>query len=139
MTFAEIQKPVLFFDGVCNLCNGIVQFIVRHDKKGELLFASLQSRIGKEAVNEAARQTGKLEDSVILYHKGKFYTKSAAALHTLRLMGGAWSLLYVSFIVPAFIRNEVYDWISRNRYRWFGKKNECMLPTPELKNRFLSE
>lgn len=138
MTFAEIQKPVLFFDGVCNLCNGIVRFIVKHDRKRELLFASLQSPIGETAIKEATRQTGKQEDSVILYYKGRFYTKSAAALHTLRLMGGAWSLLYVAFIIPAFVRNGLYNWISRNRYRWFGKKEECMIPTPELEKRFLS-
>lgn len=133
------DRPVLFFDGVCNLCNRWVQFVLRHDKKGSIVFASLQSHYGQLAQEELRKQYGAVPDSLVLYHNSKFYTRSAAALKTAQFMGGAWRLLTGGFIVPGFIRNRIYDWVARNRYKWYGKKDACMVPTPELKSRFLPE
>lgn len=128
------EQPILYFDGVCNLCNNAVQFVIRHDRQKKFLFASLQSAAGKEVLNKLPV----VPDSMVLYTSGKYHVKSSAALHTARLLGGIYSLAFVFIIIPAFIRNAVYDLIARNRYRWFGKKDECMIPTPELKSRFLS-
>jgi predicted DCC family thiol-disulfide oxidoreductase YuxK len=130
-------RPILFFDGECNLCNSSVQFIIKRDKKQQFLFAPLQSSRGKEAIAEVQQQMLKVPDSVILYYNGKYYSRSSAALHIARLLGGIWSLFYAGMILPRFIRDGVYEWIARNRYKWFGKRNECMIPTPELRSRFL--
>ncbi len=131
------NRPILFFDGECNLCNSSVQFIIKRDKKKKFLFAPLQSERGKQAVAEVQQQMLKVPDSVILYYNGKYYSRSSAALRIARLLGGVWSLLYAGMILPGFIRDGVYEWIARNRYKWFGKRNECMMPTPELRSRFL--
>ena len=130
------SHPVLFFDGECNLCNGAVQFIIRHDKKNLFLFAPLQSEAGREALRQFS---GKAPDSVILFYNGRYFVKSAAALQTLKLLGGAWKWLYAGVIMPRFLRDWIYDFVSRNRYKWFGKRSECMIPTPELKVRFISK
>jgi len=131
------DKPILFFDGVCNLCNKWVQFVIRNDKKKQIVFASLQSKYGQEAQQELKQQTGSVPDSLVLYHNNKFYTKSSAALKTATLMGGAWPILAIGFILPGFIRNGIYDIVARNRYKWYGKRDECMVPSPGLKARFL--
>ncbi|MCD6010473.1 MAG: thiol-disulfide oxidoreductase [Flavipsychrobacter sp.] len=127
------HRPVVFFDGECNLCNGGVQFIIKRDKEKRFLFAPLQSAIGAKA-----KELSGGADSFILFYKGRYYIKSSAALHTARLMGGLWPLLYIGIIIPRILRNWVYEFLARNRYKWFGKRNECMIPTPELKERFLS-
>lgn len=131
------NRPVIYFDGVCNLCNSTVQFIIKHDKKKQFLFAPLQSAAGAVAL-AAIKQQGVKGESVILYYKNRYYTKSAAALHTFKLLGGLWAIFFTAIVIPPFIRNAVYGFISRNRYKWFGKKDACMLPTPELKSRFIS-
>ena len=135
---AQDTSPVLFFDGVCNLCNGAVQFILKHDKKKIFLFAPLQSEAGKEAIKMATPVSKKVPDSVILFYQGKWYNRSSAALQVFKLLGLPWSLLFASIIFPVFLRDPVYNFISRNRYKWFGKRNECMLPAPGIKDRFLS-
>jgi predicted DCC family thiol-disulfide oxidoreductase YuxK len=124
---------VLYFDGVCNLCNASVQWIIRRDKKEQFLFAPLQSERGEAAQKEAGQKL----DSIILQHEGKLMTRSDAALKIAGLLGAPWSWLTMLRIFPAGLRNTVYDWIARNRYRWFGKKDACMLPTPALRSRFL--
>ena len=129
---------VLFFDGICNLCSGVVQFIIKRDKKKLFLFASLQSEAGQAAIADLEAKTVLKPDSFILYHKGEYFIKSSGALRAAKLLGGAWSLLYVAMIVPRFLRDAIYDLVASKRYKWFGKMNECMLPTPELKSRFLS-
>lgn len=129
------NRPVLFFDGECNLCNSAVQFIIRHDKKKLFLFAPLQSTAGQDALKQFS---GHVPDSVILFYNNRYFIKSAAGLNILRLLGGGWRFLYAFIIIPRFIRDWVYNIIARNRYKWFGKRNECMIPTPELKERFLS-
>ena len=126
--------PVLYFDGVCNLCNGFIGFIIRHDKKMVFHFASLQSPHGIAAL---AQFHGTPPDSVILFRNGRYYTRSAAVLQTFSLLGGGWKLLLVAWIIPGFLRDAIYDLISRNRYKWLGKRNECMVPAPELMSRFL--
>lgn len=129
--------PVLFFDGVCNLCNNAIQFVIRHDKTGKVRFAPLQSPAGKKAREAVVMRCGKVPDSLILLEQGEYYTESAAALRAARYLDGGWKLLKGLLVIPRFIRNPVYRFIARNRYKWFGKKDECMLPTPELQARFL--
>jgi len=128
--------PVLFFDGECNLCNGVVQFIIRHDKHKRFRFAQLQSEAGKRA--QAIISDKEVPGSVVLLFQGQYFTKSAAALHVLRLLGGGWKLCYSGIVFPRYFRDWIYDIIARNRYKWFGKRDECMVPTPELKERFLA-
>lgn len=130
------SDPVILFDGVCNLCNGAVQFIIKRDKSGKFKFAALQS----ETANKLLKNHPVVQDltTIIFLEKGKLYTKSDAALKIARGLGGAWSLVYFFKIFPPSFRNWVYDWVAKNRYRWFGKKDECMVPTPELKQRFLN-
>lgn len=133
-----LPKPqhIILFDGICNLCNSSVQFVIRHDKKEQLRFASLQSDAGQSLLHKGNFAKKKL-DSFVLISDGQYFTRSTAALKVLKLLGGRWSALYVFIFVPAFIRNAVYNLISRNRYRLFGKREECMLPSLELKKRFL--
>ncbi len=127
------KHPIILFDGVCNLCNGAVQFIIERDKKQQFRFASLQSDFGQQY----QQQVGAAVDSILLVKNDKIYQKSSAALRIARHLDGLWSLLFLFIIVPPFIRNSIYDWIARNRYRWFGKQDSCWLPTPDLKALFL--
>ena len=129
------KTPVLLFDGVCNLCVGSVQFFLKHDKKGILKFASLQSEFGKKQIK--IHQIPENVDSLILIENNKAHYFSAAALRAAGLMGGLWPVLKIFLVLPPFIRNGVYKWIAKNRYRWFGTKESCWLPTPELKSRFI--
>lgn len=128
--------PILLFDGVCNLCEGFVQFIIRHDKKGRLQLGSLQSEEGKALL----REYGINEDyigSVVLIENGKAYTHSTAALRACRYLSAPWRWLRYLTFIPRLTRDKIYHFIARNRYKWFGKKQECWLPTPELKKRFI--
>jgi predicted DCC family thiol-disulfide oxidoreductase YuxK len=126
---------VVLFDGVCNFCNSSVQFIIKHDKSNSLQFTSLQSKIGQELLAKYA--IPKEVDSVIFIENNQAYLKSTAALKIANYFGGLWKLFQVFLIIPTFIRNFFYDIIAKNRYRWFGKKDACMLPSPEIRNRFL--
>ncbi|MDP4148246.1 MAG: thiol-disulfide oxidoreductase DCC family protein [Bacteroidota bacterium] len=130
--------PVLFFDGVCNLCNRSVQFVLKHDKAGKFRFASLQSVAGQDLLKKAGSAPGMYFDSFVLLESGKLYTRSMAALRVLKGLGGPWALLYVFRFIPAFIRDGLYNWIARNRYRWFGRRDECSVPSAEWEGRFLS-
>ncbi len=138
MTSHGNTNPIIFFDGVCNLCNGFVQFVIRHDKKKSFLFAPLQSAAGKQALAEVGATYKRVPDSVILLYRGQYFVKSAAALQIFGLLGGAWPILKMFNAVPLALRDGVYGIIARNRYKWFGKKDACMIPTPELKARFLA-
>ncbi|WP_181304978.1 thiol-disulfide oxidoreductase DCC family protein [Rufibacter sp. XAAS-G3-1] len=131
------SSPTILFDGVCNLCNGFVQFVINHDPKSYFRFASLQSEAGQEVLSTHGLPTGHFK-SVLLVENGQLYTRSAAALRIVRRLSEGWSLLYALVLVPPFLRDPLYDWVSRNRYRWFGRQESCMLPTPALKARFLS-
>src|SRR5258706_4489970 len=130
------EGPVVLFDGVCNLCNSSVQFIIKHDKKKQFLFASLQGRSGQELLKKFDLPATDF-NSFVLVEKDRVYTRSTAALRIAKQLSGGWKLIYGFIIVPGFIRNAIYNWIARNRYKWFGKKDECMIPTRELKERFL--
>ncbi|MBX2907445.1 MAG: DUF393 domain-containing protein [Taibaiella sp.] len=130
------EHPVLYFDGICNLCNRTVQFVLKRDRHKRFRFATLQSTAGTNVVTLGS-QPGTSPGSVILYYGGKYYYKSAAALKTAQLLGGIWSLFYVFMIVPRFIRDAVYDTVARNRYKWFGRRQSCMVPTPDVAERFI--
>lgn len=124
------------FDGVCNLCNGAVNFIIKRDPKNIFKFAALQSEIGQELTSKFKIDTSKV-DSIILIVGDKYYEKASAALHISADLSSFYPLLYGFMIIPKFIRDAVYDYIARNRYKWFGKKESCMIPTTELKGKFL--
>tara|TARA_R100001530_G_C4299785_1_gene150143 strand:- start:429 stop:875 length:447 start_codon:yes stop_codon:yes gene_type:complete len=127
---------IILFDGVCNLCNDAVTYIIKRDKKNVFKFAALQSEIGQELTSKFNIDTSKV-DSIILIDGEKHYEKSSAALHISKYLSGAYPLLFGFMVVPKFIRNSVYDYIAKNRYKWFGKKESCMIPTAELKDKFL--
>jgi len=128
--------PILLFDGVCNLCSGSVQFIIRRDPEGRFCFASLQSEVGQRYLDEL-RVDRDAVDSVILIEGGRWYKESDAALRIARLLGGPWRVLGVFRLLPRPLRDRLYRFIARHRYRWFGKRESCWLPTPELRERFL--
>lgn len=132
-----MNGPILYFDGVCNLCEASVQFVIRHDRSKRLRFASLQSKAGQVAMAAVLKEFGRVPDSQILFEKDRYYIESDAALRLTNYFSGGWKLLGVLRIVPRFIRNFVYRIIARYRYRWFGKKAECWLPTADLRARFL--
>lgn len=132
------DKQLILFDGVCNLCNSSVLYVIKADRKNRFLFAPLQSDIGVALINEFNIDTDKT-DSILLYSpKTHSITyRSSAALHIAKQLGFPTNLMVVFFIIPTFIRNWVYNYIAKNRYKWFGKKESCMIPTPELKSKFL--
>ncbi|MCH8567062.1 MAG: thiol-disulfide oxidoreductase DCC family protein [Balneolales bacterium] len=128
---------IIFFDGVCNLCNASINFVIDRDSKRYFRYAPLQSETGQRFLDKHGKSVSDF-DSVILSENGKVYEKSAAALRVARKMDGAWPLLYGFIIIPRFLRDVVYNLIAKNRYRWFGKEESCRMPTPELKQLFLS-
>ena len=130
------DKPILLFDGVCNLCNHSIQFIIKRDPKSKIRFASLQSEVGQHFIKKYHLQSDELK-TIILIENDNFYRRSTAVLRVSRYMSGLWPMASVFLIIPPFIRNGVYNWIANNRYQWFGKQDSCWLPTPELKMRFL--
>ncbi|MDX1462241.1 MAG: thiol-disulfide oxidoreductase DCC family protein [Marinirhabdus sp.] len=132
----EKQHKIILFDGVCNLCNSSVTFVIKRDTNDLFRFAALQEEPGKSLIAEHGIDTT-TTDSIILIENNKAYTKSTAALHIARHLGGMYPLLYGFMIVPRFIRNWVYDFVAKNRYKWYGKKESCMIPTPELRSKFL--
>lgn len=131
------ENSVIFFDGICNLCNGAVQFVIEKDRQNYFKFAALQSEFAKNALSNAELKV-KHGDSFVLLENGKVYEQSTAALKVARKLNGLWPLLYGFIIVPPLIRNAVYKYVARNRYKWFGKQESCWVPTPELKSKFLA-
>lgn len=131
------ENSVIFFDGVCNLCNGAVQFVIERDPKNRFKFAALQSDYAAKELSTANLKV-QHGDSFVLLENGKVYEQSSAALRVARKLGGLWPLLYGFIIVPLFIRNAIYKFVARNRYKWFGKQESCWVPTPELKSKFYS-
>ncbi len=132
-----MDRPIVLFDGVCNLCNGAVHFIIRNDKKNVFMFTPLQSVAGQKLLAQYDFPLDELNSFILIYN-GKAYTKSTGALMVAKKLNGLWPLLYSYIIIPKFIRDSIYTFIGTNRYKWFGKKNECMIPTPQLKARFLN-
>lgn len=130
------QPPIVFFDGVCNLCNGAVQWIIRHDPNAVFKLAALQSEKAKAIAGRLGWTTDEPQ-SIVLMVQDKIYQRSDAVLEICWILGGWWRVFYFFKIFPAFIRDAVYNFVARNRYRWFGKQEVCWMPTPELNARFL--
>ncbi len=138
MTCSPVLKhpPIILFDGVCNFCNGVVNFTLRRDRKQQLRFAALQSDAGRSLLAQYGWPEADLR-SFVLVENGRLYHRSTAALRVCRYLGGAWPLCRILLLVPRFIRDGLYNWVARNRYQWFGKSDTCRVPTPELRERFL--
>ncbi|RXG13399.1 putative DCC family thiol-disulfide oxidoreductase YuxK [Leeuwenhoekiella aestuarii] len=131
-----METKIILFDGVCNLCNGAINFIIKHDPSAQFKFASLQGETGQRLLKNHQINSAET-DSIVLIDGDRVSVKSSAALRIAKYLNKGYPLLFGFMIVPKFIRNAVYDYIARNRYQWFGKKESCMIPTPELKSRFL--
>jgi len=139
MTTVTTTGPIILFDGVCNLCNSAVLWVIARDRRAVFRFASLQSAAGRLAIEEriGAAAAARLPDSVVLLDERGLHTRSTAALRIARHLGFPWSIATIWFVLPRFLRDPVYDFVSKRRYRWFGKKDACMVPTPALRTRFL--
>jgi predicted DCC family thiol-disulfide oxidoreductase YuxK len=132
------NNQVILFDGICNLCNGFVQFVIERDNEGKFKFASLQSDFAADLLAKKNPHFDKENlQSVILIKNDKIITKSDAAIEIGKQLGGLWKASGLLYIFPKFIRNMVYDLVAKYRYKWFGKQDVCWLPSPELKSRFL--
>ena len=129
------MRRIILFDGVCNFCNSSVQFIIKRDTKGLFKFSSLQSQIGEQLLDE--NKIPNNLDSFIYLEGDKVYDRSTAVLKVCKGLKGLWKLLYVFIVVPKPIRDMVYSYFAKNRYKWFGKRDACMIPTPEQRERFL--
>lgn len=134
---APLPDHLLLFDGVCNLCNGWVRFVIRQDRTAKFRFAPLQSAAGQALLAQHDLDTPDL-DTLVYFRKGTVLIRSAAALNVARDLGAPWSLAYVGMLVPRPWRDALYHLVARNRFRWFGRRASCMVPTPELRSRFLS-
>lgn len=132
------SKSIIFFDGVCTLCNASIDFVMKRDLKNRFLVGALQEPISKKVLSAFQINPSYL-DSLVLVENGKIYFRSTAALRIAKSLSGLWPLFYSFILIPAFLRDPVYDWIGKNRYRWFGKKSTCRIPTEEEKQKFLSE
>ena len=132
----EDVKSVILFDGVCNLCNASVDFIIRNDPRAYFQFAALQSQAGQRLLAQAGISTDRLE-AVLLWENGQLYSASTAALHIARRLRFPWLLFYAFMLVSSAVRDAIYLWVARNRYRWFGRRDTCRLPTPAERARFL--
>jgi predicted DCC family thiol-disulfide oxidoreductase YuxK len=130
------SQGIILFDGVCNLCNASINFVIDRDKNRYFRYSALQSESGATFLEKFQMPTS-VFNSIILIEGEKYYTRSTAALRIARKMDGLWPLMYGFIIIPPFIRNFVYDFIAKNRYKWFGKEETCRIPTPELKSLFL--
>ncbi len=131
------SQPTILFDGVCNFCNGAVNFVIKRDKQSRIKFAALQSDRGQQLLKQFNLPTHTF-DSFLFIEDSKVYTQSTAALKVCNYLSALWPLLYGFIIVPKFIRDGIYSWIAKNRYKWFGKKDQCMIPSPEISARFLT-
>ncbi|WP_078412990.1 thiol-disulfide oxidoreductase DCC family protein [Priestia abyssalis] len=131
------MERIILFDGVCNFCDGAVQFIIKRDPKAHFSFASLQSKPGQNLLIKWELPTDTF-NSMVYVKENRVYMKSTAALKIARELKGFWPLLYVLILIPKPIRDIAYDLIAKNRYKWFGQKDECMVPSPDVRKRFLS-
>ena len=130
------DKPVIFFDGVCNYCNSMVNFVIRQDKKKVFRFAALQSKAGQQVLKEWNLPPEEF-DSFLVLDNGKLYSRSTAVLQVANKLPWYWKWSQLFRILPRFMRDGAYNIIARNRYKWFGKKDQCMIPTPDVRERFL--
>ena len=131
-------KKIVLFDGVCNLCDSFVQYIIKRDHKDVFKFLPLQSELGQKVIRHIGADASKL-DSIILYEPGiAYYHKSTAALEIGRHLGGLPAFAIIFRILPKALRDPIYDFVAKNRYKWYGKKEACMMPTPETRSKFLA-
>ena len=130
------DHPVILFDGVCNFCNSAINFVLKQDKKGIFRFAPLQSEAGQKLLQQYNLSTQEF-DSFVLIDKGKVYKKSTASLQVMNKLPWYWKEVQLFRIIPTIFRDAIYDFIAKRRYKWFGKKDQCMIPTPEIRSRFL--
>jgi predicted DCC family thiol-disulfide oxidoreductase YuxK len=130
------EHPVILFDGVCNFCNGAINFVLKHDRKGIFRFAALQSQAGQKLLKQYHLSTNDFE-SFILIDDGQVYKKSSASLRVLNKLPWYWKEIQILKIIPRIFSDAIYDFIAKHRYKWFGKKEQCMVPTPEIRSRFL--
>lgn len=133
-----MDRSIIFFDDVCVLCSKSVQLIIRNDPRGRFQFAAIGSERCLQLLNEHDYQGQEVPDSIILYHKNKIYTRSAAALQIASKLRFPWSVFVIFYIIPGFIRDPIYDLIARKRYHWFGKRERCFVPGEGDRWRFLS-
>ena len=127
---------IIFFDGVCNLCNSSVNFVIDRDPKSLFKFATLQSSLAENLLDSTVINPADVE-SIVFLSGNRIFRKSRAALEISRHLRGIWPMFYILIIIPGFIRDFIYNFIAKNRYKWFGKQDTCRIPTPELKSRFL--
>jgi predicted DCC family thiol-disulfide oxidoreductase YuxK len=132
----RIPENLVLFDGVCNLCSALVQFVIRHDRVAKFRFAAIQSEIGKEIFQSHGLDPADLQTFVFI-SGGRMHVRSDAAIEVVSRFGGAWKLFTIFRLVPRMVRDSGYSFVARNRYRWFGRKEVCMVPTPEIKERFI--
>jgi predicted DCC family thiol-disulfide oxidoreductase YuxK len=130
------EHPLILFDGICNFCNSAVNFVIKKDKEAFIHFAPLQSPKGRLYLKQYNYPVNNL-NSFVFIENNKVYTKSTAALKVCMHLKGLWPLCYGFIIVPKFIRDGIYSWVAKNRYKWFGVRQECMMPTPEVRSRFV--
>ncbi len=131
------MSAIVLFDGVCNFCNGSVNFIIEHDREKYFKFAPLQSEAGQKLLAEYSIDKN-VTDSVVLIENGEAYVRTTAALRIAKKLSGAWKLFYGFIVVPDFIRDVFYKLFAKYRYKMFGKKDACMMPTPEIRARFIN-
>src|SRR5690606_1482082 len=132
------NKKIVLFDAICNLCTGTVTFIIKRDGKDKFRFASLQSEVGKQLMEERHIDPSSNNSIIVIEPQVAYYVKSTAAIEIAKELGGLWPVLQVfSYLLPEGIRDSIYEFIAKNRYKWFGKKDSCMIPTPVLKSKFL--
>lgn len=138
MSYTQGQNTLLF-DGICNLCSAVVLFVLHRDPRAEIRFASLQSETGQWLLKQHNLPSENM-GTFVLIANGVLYTKSTAALQVAKRLNGLWPMLFYLFIlIPPIIRDGMYTYVARNRYKWFGMKQECLVPTPEIKSRFIQE
>ncbi len=131
-----VTHSIIFFDGVCNLCDATVHWVIKHDKKNVFRFASLQSDFAKKMLQDYTTKKS-IPDSLVLLENNKIYVKSDAALRIVKKLSGIYSLLYAFIVLPSFVRDLIYDLVAKNRYKWFGKKENCLIPEASLKSKFI--
>jgi len=133
------MKPVILFDGVCNLCNHAIDFVLKHEAGAEFLFAASQSEAGRRLMERSGLSEEDVNRSIYVLEDGRLSSKSTAALRIARRMRSPWKWAYVFIAVPSPLRDPFYNFVARNRYRWFGKRDVCRFPTPEERARFLDQ
>ncbi|NNF74611.1 MAG: thiol-disulfide oxidoreductase DCC family protein [Flavobacteriaceae bacterium] len=132
-----LDKKLILFDGVCNLCNNSVNFVIRHDKKDRFMFASLQSELGKQIAKEKLQEAIGTDSIILVENDSTLFLKSTAALKIAAALRFPINLLVIFLIIPKALRNWVYDYVAKNRYKWYGKRDACMIPTDDIKSKFL--